>query len=232
MYIRKAFVCPPNMYDQNSAPFATVDQTESITFAYGAFAHGFMFVVAVALFLGSHTLTHVLPFAYVCAHCTLSVTMGLRSSRKWRSSLLVTVLGVCAHTTLFVYGCCASSFAWMPALFVLAQALMAMHYVYDYMHTRRVAHTHDPSGRTQKSHPVVFNTPDVVNYFQLLAFGILAWYYFRNALFGKLDVSNKSNDYRFGLLMVGVMYTLFMRHAAPSVWLAADRQESGVVRPS
>lgn len=197
----------------------TVDQTESVTFAYGALAHGFLFVVAVALFLGSHTLTHVLPFAYVCAHCTLSVTMGLRSSRKWRSSLLVTVLGVCAHTTLFVYGCCASSFAWMPALFILAQALMAMHYVYNYVHTRRVAHTHDPSGRTQKSHPVVFNTPDVVNYFQLLAFGILTWYYFRNALFGKLDVSNKSNDYRFGLLMVGVMYALFTRHALGVLWL-------------
>ena len=191
----------------------TVDQTESVTFAYGAFAHGFMFVVAVALFLASNTLTLVLPFAYVCAHCTLSVTMGLRSSRKWRSSLLVTVLGVCAHTTLFVYGCCASSFAWMPALFIMAQALMAMHYVYNYVHT------HDASGRVQQSHPVVFKTPDVVNYLQLLAFGILTWYYFRNALFSKIDVSNKSNDYRFGLLMVGVMYALFTRHTLGLLWL-------------
>jgi hypothetical protein len=206
----------------------TVDQTESVTFAYGALAHGFLFVVAVALFLGSHTLTHVLPLAYVCAHCTLSVTMGLRSSRKWRSSLLVTVLGVCAHTTLFVYGCCASSFAWMPALFILAQALMAVHYVYNYLHTHRVAHTHDASGRMQQSHPVVFNTPDVVNYFQLLAFVILTWYYFRNALFGKLDVSNKSNDYRFGLLMVGVMYALFTRHTLGVLWL--QHNDTGSVK--
>lgn len=141
---------PPIMPSPTSP---TVDQTESVTFAYGALAHGFLFVVAVALFLASNTLTHVLPFAYVCAHCTLSVTMGLRSLRKWRSSLLVTVLGVCAHTTLFVYGCCASSFAWMPTLFILAQVLMAMHYVYNYLHT------HDASGRMQQSHPVVFNTP-------------------------------------------------------------------------
>ena len=206
----------------------TVDQTESVTFAYGAFAHGFMFVVAVALFLASNTLTLVLPLAYVCAHCTLSVTMGLRSSPKWRSSLLVTVLGVCAHTTLFVYGCCASSFAWMPALFILAQALMAMHYVYDYVHTRRIVDTHDASGRIRQSYPIVFNTPHYVNYLQLLAFGILTWYYFRNALFAKIDVSNKSNDYRFGLLMVGVMYALFTRHTLGVLWL--QQNDTGSVK--
>ena len=208
---------------------AIADQSESATFAYGAFAHGFLFVVAAALFLSSNTLTHVLPFAYLCAHFALSVTMGLRCFRKWRSSLLVTVLGVCAHTTLCVYGCCASSFAWMPALFILAQALMAMHYASDYVYTHRIAQRQ--GGRLQQYYPVVFKTHHVVNYLQLLAFAILTWYYFRNALFANVDMSNKSNDYRFGLLMVGVLYVLFIRHAAALLWFETAHQERGMIRP-